>query len=442
MGFLTWVRGEPDAKFEVTIPAEMTEGMTSGGTIAPRISRNQALQVPAVLRARNLICATLARLPIHVRDKARRVATPTPLLEQVDPDVPNVVTFAQTYEDLFFEGISWWRVTDFTVTGFPAKAQHINVDRVRVSGVDLPTLNGHMAMGPFRVFIDGQPVPDEEVIRFDSPNPPLLVHAARAIRACLNLDITASNYSETPVPLGVFTPKDGERPRENAKDIQEILDKWNEARRSKVWGYLGRAWDIKELQFNAEQIQLSDQRQHAVLEIARAAGVDPEDLGVSTTSRTYQNAEQRRLDLLDFTLAHYMAAVEQRLSMRDVLPPGFRAKVNLDGFLRGDTKTRMETYEIGRRVNAYTDDEIRELEDRPKNTVSDAADVTELALILQKIYLAVGVVISPQEARAIVNRAGANLSSVLPPLSGVAAPPPALSIPQTEEAMNGRNRQD
>jgi HK97 family phage portal protein len=229
------------------------------------------------------------------------------------------------------------------------------------------------------------------------------------------------------VPLGVFTPKDGERPRENAKDIQEILDKWNEARRSKVWGYLGRAWDIKELQFNAEQIQLSDQRQHAVLEIARAAGIDPEDLGVSTTSRTYQNAEQRRLDLLDFTLAHYMAAVEQRLSMRDVLPPGYRAKVNLDGFLRGDTKTRMETYEIGRRVNAYTDDEIRELEDRPKNTVSDAADVTELALILQKIYLAVGVVISPQEARAIVNRAGANLSSVLPPLPKAAAPSSALN---------------
>jgi hypothetical protein len=431
MGFLTWVRGEPDAKFEVTIPAEMTEGMTSGGTIAPRIARNQALQVPAVLRARNLICGTLARLPIHVRDKARRVAAPTPLFEQIDPDVPNVVTFAQTYEDLLFEGISWWRVTDFTPTGFPAYAQHINVDRVSVSGVDLPTLNGHMAMGPFQVRIDGIPVPDEEVIRFDSPNPPLLVHAARAIRACLNLDITASNYSETPVPLGVFTPKDGEKPRENPKDIEEILDKWNTARRNKVWGYLGRAWDIKELQFNAEQIQLSDQRQHAVLEIARAAGVDPEDLGVSTTSRTYQNAEQRRLDLLDFTLAHYMAAVEQRLSMRDVLPPGFRAKVNLDGFLRGDTKTRMETYEIGRRVNAYTDDEIRELEDRPKNTVSDAADVTELALILQKIYLAVGVVISPQEARAIVNRAGANLSSVLPPLE-----------PPQRRAMNGRVSQD
>jgi len=46
--------------------------------------------------------------------------------------------------------------------------------------------------------------------------------------------------------------------------------------------------------------------------------------------------------------------------------------VNLDGFLRGDTKTRMETYAIGRGF-AYTDDEIRELEDRPDLTPAERA---------------------------------------------------------------------
>src|SRR5439155_26774057 len=63
--------------------------------------------------------------------------------------------------------------------------------------------------------------------------------------------------------------------------------------------------------------------------------------------------------------APYMAAVEQRLSMRDILPRGYQAKVNLDGFLRADTMTRMQAYKIGLEVNAYTEDEIRELEDRP-----------------------------------------------------------------------------
>lgn len=366
MGVREWFVSKPDVQFEVSIPSEMTEGMTSGGTIAPRISRSQALQVPAVLRSRNLIAGTLAGLPVHIRDKDRRIATPTTLLEQIDPDVPNIVTFAQTYEDLLFESISWWRITEVGWHGYPSYAQHITVDRVHVSGVDLPTLNGHAPVaGPVRVFIDGQPVPDEEVIRFDSPNPPLLRHAARAIRACLNLDITAGNYAETSMPLGAFTPREGERPREDPKAIEELLNKWEEARRRRVWGFVGRAWEIKQLQFTAEQIQLAEQRQHAVLEIARAAGIDPEDLGVSTTSRTYQNSEQRRQDLIDFTLHPYMKAVEQRLSMRDILPRGYEAKVNMDGFLRGDTKGRYEAHEIALK-NGFKDiPEIRELEDLP-----------------------------------------------------------------------------
>jgi hypothetical protein len=363
----------PAAQFEIDVPQELLEAMTSGGSIAARISRREALQVPAVLRGRNLICGTLARLPIHIRDKERRIATPTTLLEQIDPDVPNVVTFAQTYEDLLFEGISWWRVREFGWHGYPTSAQHIGVEHVHVSGVDLPRLNGHASIGPSGVFIDGRPVRDEDVIRFDSPNPALLRHAARAIRACLRLDLTAAMYADEPLPLGYFAPREGERPRENEEDIKKLLDKWDEARRSRAWGYVGAAWEAKVLQFNAEQIQLADQRQHAVLEIARAMGIDPEDLGVSTTSRTYQNAEQRRLDLLDFTLSTYVAALEQRLSMGDVTPRGYGVKVNFDGFLRADTKSRMEAYEIGRRVNAYTEDEVRELEDRPTLTPAQRA---------------------------------------------------------------------
>jgi len=368
------MESKPDVAFEIQVPPEMREAMTMGGQVAPRVSRREALQVPAVLRSRNLIAGTLARLPIHIRDKERQIVEPTTLLAQIDPNVPNVVTFAETYEDLLFEGTSWWRVLEFGWHNYPTYATHVDITRVHVSGW-LPPVNGSSpttAQTEPRVYIDGYPVRDEEVIRFDSPNPALLVHAARAIRTCLTLDQTASRYADDPVPLGYFTPKEGQRPREDDTFVTTLLDKWESTRRRRVYGYVGGAWDLKSLQFNAEQIQLAEQRKHAVLEIARAAGVDPEDLGVSTTSRTYQNAEQRRLDLVDMTFAPYLSAVEQRLSMRDVIPRGYRTKVNLDGFLRGDTKTRMETYAIGRGF-AYTDDEIRELEDRPDLTPAERA---------------------------------------------------------------------
>jgi hypothetical protein len=222
-------------------------------------------------------------------------------------------------------------------------------------------VNGVGPSGNGQVYIDGYPVPDDQLIRFDSPNPPLLVHAARAIRAALALDQAASRYAAEPLPLGYFTPKDGTRPNEDDTMITGLLDKWEEARARRVWGYVGGAWEAKSLQFNADQIQLAEQRQHAVLEIARAAGVDPEDLGVSTTSRTYQNSEQRRQDMIDFTFAPFRAALEQRLSMRDVIPRGYEAKVN--------------AYKIGEEVGAVTVDEVRDLEDRPKLTPAQKSDL-------------------------------------------------------------------
>lgn len=362
------MESKPALQFGVEVPPELLEAMTFSGTVAPRISRREALQVPAVLRSRNLIAGTLSTLPIHIRDKERRVATPTTLLEQIDPDLPNVVTFAETYEDLLFEGISWWRVTEFGWHGYPTSAIHVPVGMVHVAGSGgLPSTNQLRGGVPQsgQVFIDGYPVRDNEVIRFDSPNPPLLVHAARAIRTCLRLDRTAAMYADDPLPLGVFTPAEGSEKPEDEAEIQELLDQWETARKSRAWGYVGAALKAEVLQWDAEKIQLADQRQHAVLEIARAAGIDPEDLGVSTTTRTYQNSEQRRQDLLDFTLAAYVAAVEQRLSMRDLLPRGYKAKVNFDGFLRSDTLTRMKSYKTGREVGAYVTEEIRELEDRP-----------------------------------------------------------------------------
>jgi hypothetical protein len=339
------------------LPPEMREGMTEGGQLALRVSRALALQVPAVLRSRNLICGTLATLPVHLRNPQREVVersvAPTTLFDQINPDVPDVVTYAETYEDLLFEGISWWRVLERNFAGWPTFAERIDPRSVHVS------VEG-------RIYVNGYEVRDADVIRFDSPNPPLLVHGARAIRTCLALDMAANSYANWPVPLGYLTPKADRRVNEDEQAIEDLLDRWEEGARRRVWRYIPSALEAKSLQFNAEQIQLADQRQHAVLEIARVAGVDPEDLGVSTTSRTYQNSEQRRQDLLDFTMAAYRSAVEQRLSMRDIVPRGYRAKVNLDGFLRGDTKTRMETYAVGKPLGIYPDERLAELEDIPR----------------------------------------------------------------------------
>lgn len=385
----TDVDQQRSVSFGLEMPSELLEVLRSE-SIARRISRAEALQVPAVLRARNLICGTLGTLPLRYHAPDHSTA-PWPLFDQPDPDIPASVVWAQTYEDMLFESIAWWRVTAFGWHGYPIQARHVPVGSVHVSGTPaLPSQTQISPDQPFpvdgQVFIDGVPVPDREIIRFDSPNPPLLVHAARAIRTCLLLDKAAALYSKDPLPLGYFGPKEGADALSSApgsapdgsdrSEIDYTLDQWELARKQRAWGYIA-GMEAKTLQWDPEKLQLAEQRQHAVLEIARAAGIDPEDLGVSTTSRTYQNSEQRRQDLIDFTLGAYVSAVQDRLSMRDVTPRGYKARIDFGGFLRGDTKTRMDTYKVGLEVGAYTQDEIRELEDRPPLTNAQRAAVQQ-----------------------------------------------------------------
>lgn len=334
--------------------------------VAPRISREEGLQVPAVLRGRNLIAGTIASLPLRTIDAQRRLID-IPLLRQIDPAVPNIVTLGQTVEDLLFEGVSWWRITGFGWDGFPASAQHVDVRAVSTSpptGYPLSALpSGQYPNGA--VWIAGQAVDSAEVIRFDSPNPPVLVHAARAIRRALRFERTAELYAEDPRLLGYFEPREGADPASD-DDITDLLDEWEAARRDRVTGYVPAALKYNPLDLmSPADMQLPQLQQRAALDIANAMGVDPEDLGVSTTSRTYANVTDRRQDLINQTLSPYMRAITDRLSMNDVTRRGQRVEFVLDDFMKADPKTRAEVAAIHVGLSTLTRDEVREAEGRP-----------------------------------------------------------------------------
>lgn len=325
---------------------------------APRIDRRTARQVPAVKRGRDLICGTLGGLPVDLIGPGQIPATSS-LFEQPEKNVPRSVTMVKTFEDLFYEGIAWWRVLELGWHGYP-----IFVKRVDPNKVSVDEDSG-------KVYVDGLHVDDSELIRFDSPNDALLEAGARAIRTSLRLDVAASNGSDGTPPVDYFTPVDEADPLED-DEIRDVLTDWKSARRESRTAYVPAALKYNVAGWNPEQLQLTGQRQHAVLDLSRVIGLDPEDLGVSVTSRTYQNSETRRRDLLDFTLSAYLIAVSDRLKMGDVTPRGYYAKFNLDAFLRSDTLQRYQAYEIGLRVGAVTKPEIRVLEDRP--ALEDDAD--------------------------------------------------------------------
>lgn len=318
---------------------------------SPRIDRRSAIQVPAVKRSRDLICGTLGGLPLDLIGPGRTPSVSN-LFEQPEKNVPRSVTMTRTVEDMFFEQVAWWRILEFGWHGYPVKVKRLIPRHVTVDD------------NTEKVYVDGKHVDDRFLIRFDSPNDGLLIAGARAIRTCLQLEAAGLRHAEGAPPLDYFTPAEGADPADD-DDVVDILNSWRDARQTRSTGYVPAALKYNVAGWSPEQLQMADARQQAVLEIARLSGIDPEDLGVSTTSRTYANAETRRRDLLDFTLAAYVQAIQDRLSMGDVTPRGYYARLNFNAFLRSDTKTRYESYKVGLEVGAVSKEEVRELEDKP-----------------------------------------------------------------------------
>jgi HK97 family phage prohead protease len=306
-----------------------------------RVTREYALSIPAVLKARNVVCGTIASLPIEVLDGSTRPVR-SPLLEQIDPDVPNAVTIAMTVEDVLFEGIGWWRILARDATGYPVSARRYDPHVVTVNpppGTILSELPSGYIPGSTHLWAGGELTPTRDLIRFDSPNPPLLLAAARAIRRAAKLETAAEMYADDPQMRGYFTPKEDADPTD--VDVEDALSAWGAARRKRSTGYVPAALDYHETQqLTPADIQLTTLQEKAAVGIANAFGLDAEDVNVSTTSRTYANAVDRRQDKINETYAPLVAALADRLSMGDVTRRGQRVCFDWDRYLEPNPTDR------------------------------------------------------------------------------------------------------
>ncbi|HSL51980.1 MAG TPA: phage portal protein [Candidatus Deferrimicrobiaceae bacterium] len=361
--------------FSVNIPPEMlSQGAGDLGSPLPKVPRALAMQVPAVKRGRDLICSTLGGLAPRVIDSTNKTV-PSELADQPEENFARSVTWTNVVEDMLFEKHGWLRITEFGADGYPSKVVRLEPTSVSVRKEGKVWVNSRTGAPQGSTW---EYVEDSELIRIDSPNDGILTAGARAIRIALQLMATAGRYADDPGMFGFLTPKDGEDGPGDQKDQEAMLDTFEDRRRRRAVGYI-EAMDFQLVSWSPEQLQLKDARDYAVLELARLFGVDPEEFGVSTTSRTYANSEQRRLDLIDFTLFAYVRAIEDRMRMKDVLPPGHRWIYDYTDFLRSDTLTRLQAYAEGLKIGVYTPERIAEIERIPVAWVKAALVKAEKA---------------------------------------------------------------
>jgi HK97 family phage portal protein len=98
-------------------------------------------------------------------------------------------------------------------------------------------------------------------------------------------------------------------------------------------------------------------------QVALIFGVPAYLLGAPTDANTYANVENRMLELYQLTLLPWIGKIEAVLDAQ--LPRGTESRIEVDGLLRADVRTRFDTYKIATEQGILTVDEIRALEARP-----------------------------------------------------------------------------
>jgi hypothetical protein len=334
----------------------LLSAMKNGQTTT--VTRDQALSVAAVARARNELAA-ISTLPLRLYKGL--TAVDSPLFRQFDIDVPNVVHMSMTIEDLAFDQIAWWQITSQDFYGYPASVCRVDPCKVSLtppgkgSGPNttmtgVQPLAGATTQQPTGRWVwidrdDGlgpQPVPASLMIRFDSPNPGILRSLARMIRIAIMLDRLIEMYADNPQLKELFTdnPESDDELYTDDESAQFIAE-WTALRKMMPVGWLPN--QVKRVDFQApspKDLTLVELRQEVNLAIANGLGVDPEDLGVSTTSRTYFNSVDKKQDKINRTYAPYMSAITDRLGMGDVTMRGYAPRFDLIDYLKSDPVTQ------------------------------------------------------------------------------------------------------
>lgn len=295
------------------------------------VTRKQAMRVPGIRRGRNLIAGTIGTLPlVGVREDGSPVdpnSSTARLLRQLDPATTPAYTLTWTVDDLLFYPVSWWQVLDRDATGYPVAARRVHRDRVTVD-----TSTG-------RVWIDGKPVDDRDVIRFDSLDGGMLTDdaAGDVVRTALSLMRGAKRQADDDWSGLVLRLAQGASELSETQ-ITELLDEWERARSTRSTAYLNRAVDPEKISVGAAERQMSELWGQVSSEVARLLNLPASRIGAPQGSgMTYTNTESDRRDLVDTTLAPHLTAIAQRLSMPDVTPRGTAVGFDLTAYLRGTT---------------------------------------------------------------------------------------------------------
>lgn len=160
-----------------------------------------------------------------------------------------------------------------------------------------------------------------------------------------------------------------EHPGQLSETIQDnLVNSWNKMHQGLSNAHriaiLEEGMTYKQIGIPPEDAQFLETRKFNITEIARVYNVPPHKIG-DLEKATFSNIEQQSIEFVIHTLRPWLLRWEQNLNLqllRDSEKKSLYTEFLIDGLLRGDSKSRNESYAIGRQNGWLSVNDIREME--------------------------------------------------------------------------------
>lgn len=343
-------------------PQVMGENLPSlYNAIIPRVSRHDAMSVPSVARARNLICGTVASIPLeYYKTSTGEVIAPPRWIKQLSKSQPSFVTLTWIVDSLLFYGVAYLLVTErYAEDGRPASFEWVANTRVTFT-TDLYGI--HVT----QYYIDASPVDMNDIVTIQGFDEGVLDRGGRTIQAAIDIERAAAVNSANPQPAGFLKNSGADLP---PNEVQGLIAAWKRARQNNSTAYLTSTLDYNPVSFSPKDMMYQDAIRSLSTQIARLCNIPAYLLSSEDNqSMTYSNVQDERKQYYAFSIEPYIQAIQSRLSMDDISTSGHEVRFAVfDTFLKNDPLVELQVIEKLLTLNLITVEQAMEMTDLTPN---------------------------------------------------------------------------
>ena len=326
-----------------------------------RVSRKDAMSVPSVARARNLICGTVASIPLEYYNKRTgEVIAPPRWINQLSKNQPSFVTINWIVDSLLFYGNAYLRVTErYAEDGRPSAFEWIANSRVTFT----TDLEGIMIT---QYYVDANPIDMNDIVTIQGLDEGVLERAGKTIQSAIDINRAASISAATPMSSGILKNTGADLP---PAEVSGLLSAWKRSRQNNSTAYLTSTLEFQSTQFSPKDMMYNEAIQNLSTEIARAMNVPAYYLSADqNTTMTYANVTEERKQFYALSIEPYIQAIQTRLSMDDISTAGHEVRFAVfDTFLKNDPMVELQVVEKLLTLGLITTEQAMEMTDLTPN---------------------------------------------------------------------------